>query len=56
MVLCTSHCCGVRARVCVLVRITLCPFLLCKHLDEDERDLVALPLFYFGYLVTVNVL
>ena len=35
--------------------ITLCPFQFCNHLEEEERELVAL-LLSSGCLVIVNVL
>ena len=35
--------------------ITLCPFYFSNHLDEEEREMVALLLLPFGCLVTVNV-
>ena len=41
--------------VLVLVFITLCPFLFCNHLWR-KRELAALLLLSFRYLVTVNVL
>ena len=42
--------------VFVLLRITLCSFQFCNHLEEAERVLVALLLLPYGCLVTVNVL
>ena len=41
--------------VFILVCITLRPSKFCNHLEEEERELVALPLLSYGYLVTVNV-
>ena len=37
--------------VLVLLCITLCPFLFCNHLEEEERELVALLLLSYGCFV-----
>ena len=41
--------------VFVLVCITLRPSKFCNHLEEKERELVALLLLSYGYLVTVKI-
>ena len=38
------------------VCITLCPFLFCNHLEEEERELAALLLLSYGCLGPVDVL
>ena len=39
-----------------MVCITLCTFYFCNHIDEEERERVALLLLPSGYLATVHVL
>ena len=51
--------CGVTVFVFVLLCITLCPFYVSNHLEEEERGgapSCALLLLSYGCLVTVNVL
>ena len=48
--------CGGSMFVFVLLCITLCPFQFCNHLEEEERELVALLLLSYRCLVTVNVM
>ena len=41
--------------VFVLLCITLYTFYFCIHLEEEERELVALLLLSYGHLVAVNM-
>ena len=47
--------CGSSVFVFVLLCITLCSFLLCNHLEEEE-NLVAFLLLSYRCIATVNVL
>ena len=51
-----SIACGGSVFVFVLACITLCPFKLCNHLEKEERELVALLLLSYGWLVNVYAL
>ena len=45
--------CGGSVLVFVFVFITLCPFLSCHHIDEEERA-VAFHLLFFKCNITIN--